>query len=256
MQCDFAFAHRPPGCYHRHTMIVESWSPPALLGLGLAFGLKHALDADHLAAVATLTSESRTLRQSSFIGAVWGLGHTAALLAAGIVVLFLDLQISPQLTALLELGVAAMLIGLGGRALWRMLRGGWLHVHLHRHGGRVHLHPHVHAPGEPAHVQQDHHGRSFAIGVVHGLAGSGALMLLVAASTPSPWLGLAYIASFGLGSIGGMITMSALVSLPALATTERFSNLNWAVRCIAGLLSIAAGAGLGYDVWSGTGWDS
>lgn len=237
-------------------MVVEAWSPPALMGLGLVFGLKHALDADHLAAVATLTSSSRSLRQSSVVGAVWGIGHTAALLAAGVFVLFLDLRISPRLTSLLELAVAAMLISLGGRALWQLARGGRLHVHQHRHGGRMHVHPHVHAPGEHRHVPHEAHGRPFAIGIVHGLAGSGALMLLVAASTPSPWLGLAYIVSFGVGSIGGMITMSALISLPALATSARFGNLNWAVRCLAGLLSVAAGAGLGYDVWNGTGWSS
>lgn len=256
MQRDFSFASGPSGCYHRRTMIVEAWSPPALLGLGLAFGIKHALDADHVAAVAALTGESRNLRQSSLLGAAWGVGHTAALLTAGIGVLFLDLHIGPSLSATLELLVAAMLIGLGVRSCWLLARGGRLHVHIHRHGGRVHVHPHMHAPGEHRHARYDVHGRPFVIGVVHGLAGSGALMLLVAASTPSPWLGLAYIASFGVGSIGGMIAMSALVSLPALATAERFANFHWALRGAAGLLSLAVGVSLGFEVWNAGSWDS
>lgn len=235
-------------------MFDEPWSASALLGLGLVFGLKHALDADHLAAVATLATEKRTVFQSGIVGAVWGFGHTVALLAVGAVVLALRLEISPTLASLLEACVAVMLVYLGGRALWQLAGGGRIHIHPHRHGERWHVHPHIHSETAAARHQaseHDQHRRPFAIGLVHGLAGSAALMLLIAASTPSPWLGLAYIASFGVGSIGGMIAMSALVSVPALWSAERFTRLNSIVRGGAGVFSIGVGLFVGYEVWFG-----
>ena len=234
-------------------MAVDSWSAPALLGLGLVFGLKHALDADHLAAVATLASEKRTLLQSGVVGAVWGFGHTVALLVVGVAVLLLRVEIDGRVTAGLELAVAAMLVALGLRSLWRVARGGRIHVHAHEHDGWVHVHPHLHDAEERRH-RHDGHRRPFAVGLVHGLAGSGALMLLVAASTPSPWTGLAYIISFGVGSIGGMIAMSALVSVPAVLTAERFRSWNGAVGAVAGVLSIAVGIFLGYESWHSPEW--
>lgn len=231
------------------TMISEPWSASTLLGLGLVFGLKHALDVDHLAAVATIASEKRTFVQSGIVGAVWGLGHTVALLAVGAVVLLLRLQISDRVAAGLEFGVAAMLVWLGARALWPLLRGARLHTHTHEHDGVLHVHPHVHVPEETTH-RHDRHQRPFAIGLVHGLAGSAALLLIVVASTPSPWLGLAYIVSFGLGSIGGMVAMSALVSVPAVFSADRFAGMNTAVRGAAAVLSIGVGLALGYEIWT------
>lgn len=228
-------------------MFVEPWTAPALLGLGLVFGLKHALDADHLAAVATIATEKRTVLQSSAVGAVWGFGHTVALLGVGIVVLALRIEITPFIAGLLEGGVALMLVYLGARALWQLARGGRLHMHPHRHGEHWHVHPHLHADRERH--DHDRHRRPFAVGLVHGIAGSAALMLLVAASTPSFALGLAYILSFGIGSIGGMVAMSAFVSLPALWTAERFAAINQVVRGAAGLFSIAVGLVVGYEVW-------
>jgi len=229
-------------------MFAEPWSASALMGLGLVFGLKHALDADHLAAVATIATQKKTVLQSGIVGAIWGFGHTVALLVIGTIVLALRVEISPQLAALLEGGVACMLIYLGIGTLRELARGAHLHVHPHRHGEHWHVHPHMHAPEHGA--DHDNHRRPFAVGLVHGIAGSAALMILVAASTPSLGTGLVYIASFGIGSIGGMIAMSALVSLPALWSAERFAGLNTTVRGAAGLFSVAVGLFLGYEIWT------
>ena len=233
-------------------MVSDPWSATTLLGLGLVFGLKHALDVDHLAAVATIASEKRTVLQSGIVGAVWGLGHTLALLVVGCGVLLLRVQISDRVAAGLELAVAAMLVYLGIRTLALLASGGRLHVHAHEHDGMVHVHPHLHTAEENVH-EHARHQRPFAIGVVHGLAGSAALMLLVVASTPSPWVGLVYILAFGVGSIGGMIAMSALVSVPAVFSAERFSGMNTAVRGAAATLSIVVGLVLGYQIWTSPG---
>jgi len=142
-----------------------------------------------------------------------------------------------------------MLVYLGGRALWRLAGGVRIHVHVHDHDGHVHVHPHVHDATETSHAH-DSHRRPFAVGMIHGLAGSAALMLLIAASTPSPWIGLAYIVSFGVGSIGGMVAMSALVTVPSVLAADRFAGVNTVVRGVAGALSIGVGLALGYEIWN------
>ena len=226
---------------------------PSLLGLGLVLGVKHALDVDHLAAVSTLATERRGLLSASLVGAWWGVGHTLALLAAGVAVIGLRLEISVRTARLLELGVAVMLIGLGVQALWtlgrRLRRGQRVHVHVHQHGPRLHLHAHAHAPDDVPHERPavpQHHGiaqgaRPLLVGMMHGLAGSASLMLFVLSTIPSPALGFAYLGVFGFGSLGGMVLMSALVSVPAQLTAQRFVRTHLAVRGAAGLASIACG---------------
>jgi sulfite exporter TauE/SafE len=177
------------------------------------------------------------------------LGHTLALLAAGTLVILCRVQISDAVATALELGVAWMLIVLGVNTLWKVARSGQIHIHVHQHGGRVHAHPHTHAqPHEEDHLRPDdrHHGvpgsaRPFVVGVIHGFAGSAALMLLVASTIPSPLLGFVYIGAFGVGSIGGMIAMSAVVSLPAVWTARRYHRANLALRATAGAFSVCLG---------------
>src|SRR5262249_8193977 len=187
------------------------------LGFGFLLGLRHALEADHLAAVSTIVSTRRSAWGASLVGALWGLGHTAALLVVGLVVVGLHAEIPPRLAASLELGVAAMLMGLGRTLLGPLWRGGNRHHHAQAHGPPLHAHPHVPAP---AVVPADGHHRvasmrrPFLVGLVHGLAGSAALMLVVAASIPSPAMALAYVLLFGIGSVGGMTAMSAAVGAP------------------------------------------
>ena len=234
-------------------MIADVWlSTLSVLGLGFALGLKHALDADHLAAVSTLVSERKSLLGSSIVGALWGLGHTIALLAAGIGVILLHVEIGRRTAQGLEFGVAVMLIALGANALWKLGRGGRLHMHAHEHSGRVHLHPHVHDES-PRRAPYSHHDFGFTarpvlVGMMHGLAGSAAVMLLVLSTIRSPLVGFAYIAVFGVGSIGGMLCMSALVSVPFHLTSARFVRAHVAVRALAGIVSLGCGLLMAYDI--------
>lgn len=221
----------------------------ALLGTGFVFGLKHALDADHLAAVSTIVSERKTWWSSSLVGGLWGIGHTVSLLLAGIVVLWLKIPISERVESALEFCVGLMLVGLGVNALVKLARGGKLHLHPHEHGDHQHIHPHLHDKvAAQKHAPQDksHHGykigqRPLWIGMLHGLAGSAALMLLVLSTIQSPLIGFLYIAVFGFGSIGGMMLMSSLLSLPFHLTADRFTKWNVVARVLAGVFSIGFG---------------
>ncbi len=231
---------------------MGSVSIVSLLTFGFMLGLKHALDADHLAAVSTMASERRSLLSSSLIGALWGLGHTSSLMVAGVVVIFLHFQISKHTEQALEFCVGIMLVVLGVNTLRKLTRGGHVHVHVHEHGGHLHAHPHMHEHSE--HVEpHTHHGlrlatRPLLIGIVHGLAGSAAITLLVLTTISSPVVGLLYIAIFGMGSIGGMMIMSTLFALPARFTATRFTRANLALRCLAGLFSLSFGLFMVYQI--------
>lgn len=140
---------------------------------------------------------------------------------------------------------------LGLNVLRKLARGGKLHFHAHEHGGREHVHPHIHehASADEPHT---HHGltlspRALIIGMVHGLAGSAALMLLVIPTIDSPVIGMLYIAIFGAGSIGGMMIMSFLVGLPFHLTALRFGRFNHILQCLAGLASIGLGLYIIYE---------
>jgi hypothetical protein len=227
-------------------------STASALALGLVVGLRHAMEADHLAAVTAIVSERKSLLSSSLVGGLWGLGHTLSLLIAGIAVLLLDFKIGERTGLALEFCVAIMLIGLGANAIRKLLAGGTVHMHEHQHGPHTHTHPHVHdhSPEPAAHT---HHGlrldkKPVLVGMMHGLAGSGAVMLLVLSTISSPVIGLIYIALFGVGSIGGMLVMSALISLPTYFTAGRFARTNFAVRMLAGVFSIGIGLFLAYEI--------
>ena len=114
-----------------------------LLAVGFGLGLKHAIEADHLAAVSNIVSDRKSLWSASLVGALWGVGHTISLFVASIAVLLFQFQIGERLGRGLELGVALMLIVLGCDTLRKLFRGGQVHMHFHRHGGRMHAHPHV-----------------------------------------------------------------------------------------------------------------
>jgi nickel/cobalt exporter len=229
----------------------NSISTASVLTIGLIFGLKHAVEADHLAAVSTIVSERKSLLGSSLVGGLWGIGHTISLLIAGVVVLLMHVEIGEKTALALEFCVALMLIALGANAL-RKLFGGKLHIHSHEHGELAHLHPHIHE-GSAKEAAHTHHGLSFntrpiLIGMVHGLAGSAALMLLVLSTVKSSLVGLIFIAVFGIGSIGGMLIMSALVSLPLRLTATRFKRANRAVQMIAAMFSLGLGLLMVYEI--------
>jgi ABC-type nickel/cobalt efflux system permease component RcnA len=211
----------------------------AALGLGFLLGLRHALDVDHVAAMSTLVSQERVIWRSCLRGTFWGIGHTAALLAAGVAVVIFKLQISPAFERGVEGAVALALILLGGQVLVRTLGAVRLHRHEHTHGGTVHSHVHVHVgnPGEHRHV---HLRRAvpqpLLMGVLHGLAGSGALVLLVLATLPSPLAAILYVVVFGIGSTAGMLLLSGLIGVP-------FSLAMGGSRLVAAALQTIVGAG-------------
>jgi sulfite exporter TauE/SafE len=223
----------------------------AILGFGFLLGLKHATEADHLAAVSTIVAERKSLWSSAFIGGIWGLGHTISLFLAGVFVLILNFQISEKTERMLEFCVGVMLTLLGLNVLRKLLKGGKLHFHTHEHGAHEHVHPHIHAFGHEDETAT-HHGfkfspRALLIGMVHGLAGSAALMLLVIPTIKSKTVGLLYIVIFGAGSIGGMMLMSFLVGLPFHFTASRFNRFNYILQSVAGLVSIALGLMIIYE---------
>src|SRR5438093_8946431 len=150
-----------------------------ILGLGFLLGLRHALEPDHVVAVSTIISRNNSIARSSLAGTLWGLGHTASLLICGGVVLALRLSVPDRVVASAESAVAVMLVLLGVNALWQWAKASKLHIHVHTHDGRRHIHFHMHRTASTA-VHTHHHVfkfgvRSFLIGMVHGLAGSGAL---------------------------------------------------------------------------------
>lgn len=227
-----------------------------ILVLGFTLGLKHALDPDHVVAVSTIVSTEPSRLRAAAVGISWGIGHTLTLLVVGVAVLLFRVTIPDQAALLMEFAVGIMLLVLGLRTIW-FFRSQRLHAHLHRHDDTQHPHFHIHPQEmDETEVQHAHlHPRpewrsllagvfhdlrlrpkSVLIGMVHGLAGSAALMLLVLVTVRSVIQGLAYILIFGVGSIGGMLIISSLMGL-----TLAFSGMNEKIGLAAGALSIGLG---------------
>ncbi|HYJ47912.1 MAG TPA: sulfite exporter TauE/SafE family protein, partial [Pyrinomonadaceae bacterium] len=227
-------------------------STASVLALGLVFGLKHAVEADHLAAVSTIVSERKSILSSTLVGGLWGIGHTISLVVAGVGVIMLHVRIGERMALALEFVVALMLIMLGANVIRKLARGDRLHFHTHRHGRHAHAHPHIHdRQAEESTVERRRFlagARPLFIGMVHGLAGSAALMLLVLSTIPSPLVGMAYILVFGVGSIGGMMLMSALIGLPVRLMADRFRHAQTSVRGLAGLFSLGFGLFMVYQI--------
>lgn len=224
----------------------------SILGLGFVLGLKHSVDADHVAAVSTIASEQASIFSASFVGALWGIGHTIALLATAGAILLFRLEITERMSLVLEFIVGVMLIALGVNALLNLLSGGHLHMHVHCHGGRVHSHPHIHR-ARRRNSSYSHHGlkiqrRPTLVGLVHGLAGSGALMLLILPSIRQSYVALLYVLIFGAGATAGMTIMSALVGLPVKLSMQRLTWANTFLRGAAGVFSVALGLSMAYEI--------
>lgn len=226
----------------------------AALGLGFLLGVRHALDADHVAAMSTFVSQDRSVLRSCLRGTFWGIGHTAALLAAGVAVVAFKLQISPALERGIERVVALVLVLLGGHVLLRTLGAVSLHRHEHSHGGAPHSHVHVHV-GDADEHRHLHPWRGapqpLLMGLLHGLAGSGALILLVLTTMPSPTAAVLYILVFGIGSTAGMLVLSGLIGVPFALTTGGSRTLTIALQLIVGASSILVGLLMLRDVLSG-----
>ncbi len=228
----------------------------ATLALGFGLGLKHALDADHVVALSTIVGRERSIGKSALVGVVWGLGHTTSLFLAAVAVVALRFTISPLLGSSMELCVGLMLMFLGADLLRRVLRGEVrIHSHVHEHDGTEHVHLHVH-PHAHAASHHWHHApgvRAFFVGIVHGLAGSAALMLFVLGTISSPWAALLYVAIFGAGTIAGMLIVSTVLSLP-LALASRLPGLVHRIQLAAGIGSFAFGVFYTWQVAFGDGF--
>ena len=226
-----------------------------ILGLGFVLGLRHALDADHLAALSTVLAERPTVQASTAIGLFWGLGHTLMLLCVGGLLLALNLTIPEWLAGAFEFLVGVMLVGLGLSLGRRIYREQW-HLHAHDHEGRPHVHWHSHQ------LKRDHvHShwyqgslRPLVIGMAHGLAGSAALVLVVLSTVTGMAQGIGYIVIFGVGSILGMIGVGALLSLPVIYSVSVGPRAYWMVQSLACLASIGLGLSMMVRIGLGDGW--
>jgi hypothetical protein len=228
----------------------------SILALGFVLGMRHATDADHLAAVATLATGSRSLAHTVAQGVAWGTGHTLTLMLCGGAVLVLGAVVPARAAQALELAVGVMLVALGADALYR-LRRERVHFHAHRHAdGVAHFHAHSHraesAPHDPARHDHPHPhcfpARALLVGMVHGMAGSAALVLVSLEALRSPAWGLVYIAIFGLGSILGMAVLSVAIAVPLRLTSHRLGRAYRGLSAAVGLATVALGCYLIYRI--------
>lgn len=248
----------------------------AILALGFFLGMRHATDPDHVIAISTIVARHRDARGAAIIGIVWGLGHMLTILVVGGAIILLGWVIPPRLGLSMELSVGIMLIVLGVMNLVSALgridathanehhASGHVHAHPHQHGDYVHSHPHRHDPEQHSHQPDQtpvgwldrHLGtltlyqllRPLLIGVVHGLAGSAAIALLVLTTIGNPLWSVLYLAVFGIGTIVGMMLITVAIAIPFAVSGPRFARLNHRLRIATGLLSFGFGLFLAYQV--------
>lgn len=220
-----------------------------LLVFGALVGMQHALEADHLAAVASMSADSGNRQRLVLRGVYWGVGHTAALfLLCGAVVLF-GLTISARTEAALEFGVGVMVVLLGANVVRAVFRKR-IHFHVHDHGDdvrHVHAHshegevgPHSHSPHEHVHPPA-RFGRALVVGLMHGAAGSAGLLVLAVAAADSAWAALAYVAAFGAGSIMGMAALSFVASYPLRVLERGAAWLHVGSKLAIGVIAMIIG---------------
>jgi hypothetical protein len=218
-----------------------------ILGLGFLLGMQHALEADHIAAVSSIAARRSHVGDIVRHGLTWGLGHTLTLFAFAGAAILLGHAIPEQFARPLETAVGIMLIGLGAHVLWRLWRDR-VHFHQHGHGdGTVHLHAHSHAGETVAHSRGPHahaHGfrwRTLLVGLMHGMAGSAALLVLTVSQASSPAVGLGYIALFGVGSMIGMGALSTVIAVPLVVSARWLTWANSGLQGGVGIITIAIG---------------
>lgn len=259
----------------------------AICALGFFLGMRHATDADHVIAVTTIVARHRTVKGAATIGAVWGLGHTLTILVVGGGIILLGWVIPERVGLSMEFAVALMLVVLGIMNLSGLadaFRGsvaraevaaaevhphaepaaGHVHTHAHNHGDYVHTHPHAHHPDRHPHRPDQtplarldrwlgnlgpyQLVRPLVVGIVHGLAGSAAVALLVLAAIDSARWSLVYLLIFGLGTVLGMMVMTAIIAVPVAYSGQRAARLHRGLRLASGAVSLAFGLFLAYRV--------
>ncbi|MBZ5527558.1 MAG: high-affinity nickel-transport family protein [Acidobacteriia bacterium] len=247
-----------------------------ILGIGFFLGMRHATDPDHVVAVSTIVSRQRSLAQAALIGALWGLGHTLTIVAVGCPILLFHMAIPARAGLAMEFSVGIMLVALGALNLSGALQ--WIsekfapthpphrgeHAHVHSSGGSLHFHAHTHGPAAAGHGESLEPPawirRAFArlglyqslrpllVGVVHGLAGSAAVALLVLSTIREPRWGIFYLLVFGGGTIAGMMLITAAISLPVVFAGGKFSWMQRGLAIASGVVSIAFGLFLSYQI--------
>ncbi len=220
------------------------------LGLGFLIGMQHATEIDHVAAVSSIASSKAGVRSISRHGLFWGIGHTMTLLLVGGTCIILRTSMPDNLASQLEFAVGVMLIGLGAHVLYKLWRDR-VHFHSHQHqgSGSTHFHAHSHradrdehGASQHAHVHDDGvPWRTLVVGLVHGMAGSAALVVLTAATLDSPWWGIIYILTFGIGTAAGMALLSAVIAAPITLTARSLTFANRALQAIIGIFTCAVG---------------
>ena len=218
-----------------------------ILGLGFLLGMQHALEADHIAAVSSIAARRVGMRDIVKHGLTWGLGHTLTLFAFAGAAILLGHAIPEHLTRPLETAVGIMLVGLGLNVLWRLWRDR-VHFHGHMHDdGKTHIHIHSHANEQLPHARSAHaheHGfrwRSFAVGLMHGMAGSAALLVLAVSQVTNPVYGLIYVLLFGIGSMVGMGALSTVIAIPLVVSANTLTWANSGLQIAVGIVTIAIG---------------
>lgn len=248
----------------------------AILAIGFFLGMRHATDSDHVIAVSTIVSRENSISKALLIGILWGCGHTLTIVAVGAAIILFDLAIPSRVGLTMEFCVGLMLILLGflnltGAMKWLSEkfspphpRGTGEHAHVHEHNSHLHFHRHSHAPAA------DHQGdslntpswlcgpfeqlglfhslRPLLIGIVHGLAGSAAVALLVLTTIRDPKWAVSYLLIFGVGTIAGMMLITAALALPFSLAGRRFAWLNRGFVTGSGLLSLSFGLFVCYQV--------
>ncbi len=268
-------------------MLPGNTAPLGLALLGLMLGMRHATDPDHVVAVTTILSNERRLGAATRIGLVWGLGHTATVLAVGAAIILFKLSIPARLGLAMEFVVAVVLILLGLSAASNLLKHLFarfgltrldtasaliVHSHTHSHVGNVHRHAHVHPRANEATSAPDHSSgplhsdhrlsasmlpdvalrrrlfKSFGVGLAHGLAGSAAIALVVLSAIPEPLWATVYLAIFCLGTILGMMLITTAIGAPFVLAYSRMASVHRALALGSGLLSFGFGLFLAYQI--------
>jgi hypothetical protein len=260
-------------------MIPAGAAPLAIALLGLVLGMRHATDPDHVIAVTTILSRERRLAVATRIGIVWGLGHTLTVLVVGAAIIIFKIAIPARLGLAMEFAVALVLILLGIGSATDLIRKAIsgkgrqsppedeliVHEHAHAHGGSIHSHSHVHAATHThdAATHRDHRIdanvlpplatrrpllRSFGVGLVHGLAGSAAIALLVLSAIPQALWATFYLVIFCIGTIIGMALITTVIATPFMVASQRASWIHRGLVTGSGLLSFGFGLFLAYQI--------
>lgn len=218
-----------------------------ILILGFLLGVRHALEADHVAAVAALASRSASLRQSVELATVWGAGHWLILVIVALAMTMLDASLPESVARAFEIAAGVILIVLGLDVL-RRVRRDHIHFHVHRHDdGRQHLHAHAHhaePEHDPTHHRHEHvslRPRALLVGGVHGMGGSAAVTVLSIQALGSPKWAVLYAALFGLGSILGMVLFTIVLSVPMRRTADHLGRFAYSLQMALGATTVGLG---------------